>query len=60
MKNDLMKAELEISPFIKKEIRKTLIEPIIEKRLSEKMENNQLTTMSEPLSLDQVDTEVSM
>ena len=39
---DLMKAEVEISPFIKKEIRKTLIEPIIEKRLSEKMENNRL------------------
>ena len=39
---DLMKGEIEISPFIKKEIRKTLIEPIIEKRLSEKTENNRL------------------
>lgn len=39
---DKMKNELEISPFLKKEKRKTLIEPIIEKRLSEKLEINRL------------------
>ena len=39
---DLMKGELEINPFIKKEIRKTLIEPIIERRLSEKVETSRL------------------
>ena len=39
---DKMKNELEISPFIKMEKRKTLIEPIIEKRLSEKLEINRL------------------
>jgi len=39
---DKMKNELEISPFLKIESRKTLIEPIIEKRLSEKLEINRL------------------
>ncbi|MFC0605477.1 methylmalonyl-CoA mutase subunit beta [Winogradskyella pulchriflava] len=39
---DKMKNELEISPFLKIEKRKTLIEPIIEKRLSEKLEINRL------------------
>ena len=37
-----MKNDLEISPFLKIEKRKTLIEPIIEKRLSEKLEINRL------------------
>jgi methylmalonyl-CoA mutase len=39
---DKMKNELEISPFLKIKKRKTLIEPIIEKRLSEKLEINRL------------------
>ncbi|MBC2845756.1 methylmalonyl-CoA mutase subunit beta [Winogradskyella flava] len=39
---DKMKNELEISPFTKIEKRKTIIEPIIEKRLSEKLEINRL------------------
>ncbi|MBV7267861.1 methylmalonyl-CoA mutase subunit beta [Winogradskyella luteola] len=39
---DKMKNELEISPFLEKEKRKTLIEPIIQKRLSEKLEINRL------------------
>lgn len=39
---DRMKEELEISPFPSKEKRKTLIEPIIEKRLSEKLEKERL------------------
>ena len=37
-----MKNDLEISPFLNIEKRKTLIEPIIEKRLSEKLEINRL------------------
>ncbi|WP_411894463.1 methylmalonyl-CoA mutase subunit beta [Winogradskyella sp. A2] len=40
--NDKMKDNLEKSPFMKKESRKTLIEPIIEKRLSEKLEISRL------------------
>lgn len=40
--DDKMKNELEIRPFLKIEKRKTLIEPIIEKRLSEKLEINRL------------------
>ncbi|WP_178989139.1 methylmalonyl-CoA mutase subunit beta [Winogradskyella schleiferi] len=39
---DKMKNDLEVSPFLKVEKRKTLIEPIIEKRLSEKLEINRL------------------
>lgn len=39
---DKMKNELEISPFLKIEKRKTLIEPILEKRLSEDLEINRL------------------
>ncbi|EPR74309.1 Methylmalonyl-CoA mutase [Winogradskyella psychrotolerans RS-3] len=40
---DKMKADLEVSPFLKIEKRKTLIEPIIEKRLSEKLEIKRLS-----------------
>jgi methylmalonyl-CoA mutase len=40
--DDKMKNDLEISPFLKREKRKTLIEPIIEKRLSEKLEMSRL------------------
>jgi len=40
--NDLMKNELELFPFIKSNPRKTLIEPILEKRLSEKLEKERL------------------
>lgn len=40
--NDKMKNELEIFPFIKSNQRKTLIEPIIEKRLAETLEQKRL------------------
>ena len=41
-KNDKMKQDLELFPFVKVKPRKTLITPIIEKRLSEKMEQERL------------------
>lgn len=41
--DDKMKDDLEISPFLKIEKRKTLIEPIIDKRLSEKLEIKRLS-----------------
>jgi methylmalonyl-CoA mutase len=41
-KNDRMKDDLELFPFVKIKPRKTLISPIIEKRLSEKMEQERL------------------
>jgi methylmalonyl-CoA mutase len=40
--NDKMKNELELYPFVKTNPRKTLIQPIIEKRLSESLEQNRL------------------
>ncbi|WNH09390.1 methylmalonyl-CoA mutase subunit beta [Thalassobellus suaedae] len=40
--DDTMKNELEIYPFVKTNQRKTLIEPIIEKRLSETLEQKRL------------------
>lgn len=40
--NDKMKNELELYPFVKTNQRKTLIEPIIEKRLAEKLEQERL------------------
>jgi methylmalonyl-CoA mutase len=40
--NDRMKSELELYPFVKTKPRKTLIEPIIEKRLAEKTEQERL------------------
>ena len=39
---DKMKDNLELFPFIKKNPRKTIIKPIIEKRLAEKLEKNRL------------------
>ena len=42
--NDKMKHELELYPFVKTNTRKTLIEPIIEKRLAEKIEQDRLKT----------------
>jgi len=39
---DKMKHALELYPFVKTQTRKTLIEPIIEKRLSEQLEQNRL------------------
>jgi methylmalonyl-CoA mutase len=39
-----MKHELELYPFVKTNPRKTLVEPIIEKRLSETIEQNRLKT----------------
>ncbi|WP_417858469.1 methylmalonyl-CoA mutase subunit beta [Xanthomarina gelatinilytica] len=42
--NDKMKHELELYPFIKTNPRKTLLEPIIEKRLAENLEQNRLKT----------------
>lgn len=41
-KNDLMAGELELFPFVKKKPRKTLVIPIIEKRLAEKIEQERL------------------
>ena len=40
--NDLMKQELELYPFVKMNPRKTLIEPIIESRLAETIEQQRL------------------
>ncbi len=41
--NTRMKNELELYPFVKTKIRKTLLEPILEKRLSEKLEQQRLS-----------------
>lgn len=41
-KEDQMKNDLELYPFVKTKPRKTLIEPIIERRLAEKMEQDRL------------------
>lgn len=41
-KNDCMKNDLELFPFVKTHSRKTLITPIIEKRLAEKLEQERL------------------
>jgi methylmalonyl-CoA mutase len=43
-KNDRMKHELELYPFLKQNPRKTLIVPILEKRLAEKLEQERLAT----------------
>ena len=40
--NDKMKHDLELFPFVKTKDRKTLIVPIIEKRLAEKVEQERL------------------
>jgi methylmalonyl-CoA mutase len=45
-KNDRMKDDLELYPFMKHNPRKTLIVPIIEKRLAEKMEQERLSQES--------------
>ncbi len=42
-KNDCMKDDLELYPFVKQNPRKTLIIPIIEKRLAEKLEQERLS-----------------
>ena len=42
--NDKMNDELELYPFVKQNKRKTLIEPIIEKRLAEELEHKRLKT----------------
>ena len=39
-----MKADLEKSPFLQKNERKTLLKPIIQKRLAEKSEQQRLET----------------
>jgi methylmalonyl-CoA mutase len=43
-KNDQMKNDLELYPFVKQNARKTLITPIIEKRLAEKVEQERLAS----------------
>ena len=43
-KNDKMNHDLELFPFVKNNPRKTLITPIIEKRLAEKLEQEKLKT----------------
>ncbi|MEL6917326.1 MAG: methylmalonyl-CoA mutase, partial [Bacteroidota bacterium] len=40
--NDRMKDDVELYPFVKTNTRKTLIEPIIEKRLAESLEQKRL------------------
>ncbi len=42
-KNDRMKNDLELYPYVKQNPRKTLIKPIIEKRLAEKIEQERLS-----------------
>ena len=42
-KNDQMKNDLELYPFVKQNARKTLITPVIEKRLAEKLEQERLS-----------------
>lgn len=46
-KNDRMSHDLELFPFVKSKPRKTLVSPIIEKRLAEKMEIERLETEKE-------------
>jgi methylmalonyl-CoA mutase len=46
-KNDRMSHDLELFPFVKTKPRKTLVSPIIEKRLAEKMEIERLETEKE-------------
>ncbi|TGD59192.1 methylmalonyl-CoA mutase subunit beta [Flavobacterium humi] len=46
-KNDRMSHDLELFPFVKIKPRKTLITPIIEKRLAEKLEQERLETEKE-------------
>jgi len=41
---DKMQQEIQLYPFLKKNPRKTLIEPILERRLSEKLEEQRLKT----------------
>lgn len=41
-KTDRMKNELELYPFVKTKVRKTLLEPIIEKRLAEQNEKERI------------------
>ena len=43
-KNDKMKHDLELYPFVKQNPRKTLIVPIIEKRLAEKLEQERIAS----------------
>ena len=40
--NDFMKNELQIYPFLKKKNTKTLIAPILQKRLADQLEQNRL------------------
>lgn len=40
--NDSMKNDLELFPFVKKRVEKTLLQPIIQKRLAEKLEQERL------------------
>jgi methylmalonyl-CoA mutase len=42
-KEDRMKHDLELFPFVKQNARKTLVTPIIEKRLAEKLEQERLS-----------------
>ncbi|RKS25537.1 methylmalonyl-CoA mutase [Flavobacterium endophyticum] len=46
-KNDRMSHDLELFPFVKSKPRKTLVTPIIEKRLAEKMEQERLESEKE-------------
>ena len=44
--NDKMKYDLELFPFVKTKDKKTLIAPIIEKRIAEKLEQERLASES--------------
>ncbi|NUY81019.1 methylmalonyl-CoA mutase [Flavobacterium sp. MAH-1] len=46
-KNDRMKDDLELYPFIKKKARKTLFTPLVEKRLAERLEQERLESENE-------------
>lgn len=48
-KNDRMSHDLELFPFVKSKPRKTLVSPIIEKRLAEKMEQERLDSEKETI-----------
>jgi len=48
-KNDSMANDLELYPFVKANTRKTLVMPIIEKRLAEKMEQERLENEKKPI-----------
>ncbi|RZJ69535.1 methylmalonyl-CoA mutase subunit beta [Flavobacterium sp.] len=47
-KNDRMKDDLELYPFVKQKAKKTLFAPLVEKRLAEKSEQERLASENDP------------